>query len=386
MPSTMKREQPSRLVVESLSNKMCISLHATDYGSYKPSTQRHKWKNSILKSISVMDAVLSSATKDQHQQDDFEGEVQAILNEDPFEEYHQPFSHQDNTSDKLAIVLKPAEASARLEALLRKQLPSYQHHSTSAFNLGCRPSVIVRYWLPATVLLVSTIHAQFDTSLTRFQISSSTLLRYVVNRRAAIMTWIRELGGTVIDFWRNWVIEPVRKVIGTIRHDVNSEVSIMSKRSLEGDRASLERMVLDFAKDNPPEGSGPLNQQQLEVVRQGIQEGDLTPVLRVYEKELQSPIYNGVMGSLSRALLIQVQKTKVDVEVAMGGIDSLLKSQELVFGFVGLTPGLLVTFGLLRWISSIPDSRRNMRRGEKQSQAYQILRYVSRHNWSYKLS
>ena len=188
------------------------------------------------------------------------------------------------------------------------------------------------------------------------------------------MTWIRELGSTVIDFWYNWVIEPVRKVIGTIRHDENSEVSIMSKRSLEGDRASLERMVLDFARDNPPEGKAPLAPQQLETIRKGIQEGDLTPVLRVYEKEMQSPIYNGVMGSLSRALLIQVQKTKVDVEVAMGGIDSLLKSQELVFGFVGLTPGLLVTFGVFRWLSSIPDSRRKSRRGQKQSQAYQILR------------
>lgn len=148
----------------------------------------------------------------------------------------------------------------------------------------------------------------------------------------------------------------------------------MSKRSLEGDRASLERMVVDFAKANPPEGSGPLGPQELEIVRRGIQEGDLTPVLRVYEKEMQSPLYNGIMGSLVRAVLIQVQKTKVDVEVAMGGIDSLLKSQELVFGFVGLTPGLLVTWGALRWLSSIPGSRRNLQRGQKQSQAYQILR------------
>jgi nuclear-control-of-ATPase protein 2 len=40
-----------------------------------------------------------------------------------------------------------------------------------------------------------------------------------------------------------------------------------------------------------------------------------------------------VRGDLVRALLIQIQKTKVDVEIAIGGIDALLKSQELVFGF-----------------------------------------------------
>lgn len=104
----------------------------------------------------------------------------------------------------------------------------------------------------------------------------------------------------------------------------------MSKKSLEGDRASLERMVVEFAIDNP--GTHELNTAEIAQVRAGIQEGDLTPVLRVYERELQSPLYGAIRGDLIRALLIQVQKTKVDVEVAMGGIDSLLKSQELVFG------------------------------------------------------
>jgi len=101
-------------------------------------------------------------------------------------------------------------------------------------------------------------------------------------------------------------VEPTKKVIGTIRHDEESEVSILSKRSLEGDRASLERMVV---------------------------EGDLTLVLRAYEKDMQKPLLGTIRGNLIRALLIQVQKTKVDVEVAMSGIDSILKSQELLFGY-----------------------------------------------------
>ena len=40
-----------------------------------------------------------------------------------------------------------------------------------------------------------------------------------------------------------------------------------------------------------------------------------------------------IRGNLVRALLIQVQKTKVDVELAVNGIDALLRSQELVFGY-----------------------------------------------------
>jgi nuclear-control-of-ATPase protein 2 len=64
-----------------------------------------------------------------------------------------------------------------------------------------------------------------------------------------------------------------------------------------------------------------------------VREGDLTPVLRAYEKDLRTPFVGTVRGDLVRALLIQIQKTKVDVEVAMSGIDALLKSQELVFGY-----------------------------------------------------
>ena len=153
-----------------------------------------------------------------------------------------------------------------------------------------------------------------------------------MNRKEAILDSIRYLGATTIDFWSNWIIDPIRRVIGTIRHDEASEISIMSKRSLEGDRASLERMVVEFAIDNP--GAHRLAPTEIAQVRAGIQEGDLTPVLRVYEKELQSPLYGAIRGDLVRALLIQIQKTKVDIEVAMGGIDALLKSQELVFGQV----------------------------------------------------
>lgn len=143
------------------------------------------------------------------------------------------------------------------------------------------------------------------------------------------------------------MIEPTKKVIGTIRHDESSEISIMSKRSLDVDRASLERMVVDFAIDTPAGSS--LSASQIESIKANIQEGDLSPVLRVYEKELQSPLYGTLRGNLIRALLIQVQKTKVDIEVAMGGIDSLLKSQELVFG----SGCLLTCSGILADVSQV---------------------------------
>ncbi|KAI9871267.1 MAG: Nuclear control of ATPase protein 2, partial [Watsoniomyces obsoletus] len=98
----------------------------------------------------------------------------------------------------------------------------------------------------------------------------------------------------------------------------------MSKDSLKADRESLERMVVDFAVEHPENGTK-YTEPQIAEIRVKVKEGDLTPVLKAYEREMQSPIKNVVMGDLVRTLLTQIQKTKVDVEVAIGGIDSLLK-------------------------------------------------------------
>jgi nuclear-control-of-ATPase protein 2 len=155
----------------------------------------------------------------------------------------------------------------------------------------------------------------------------------------------------------------------------------MSKESLKGDRESLERMVVDFAIDRPEAagiGSGSLSESLIAEIRTKVKEGDLTPVLRAYEKDLRRPFMGTVRGDLVRTLLIQVQKTKVDVEVAISGIDALLKSQELVFGFIGLTPGVLVCIGVFRYIGSVFGNRRGLKRGQKAGQTIRVLRNMDR--------
>ncbi|KAL9048571.1 MAG: hypothetical protein Q9162_007655 [Coniocarpon cinnabarinum] len=196
------------------------------------------------------------------------------------------------------------------------------------------------------------------------------------SRLVRISAWFRELGQTCLDFYTNWVLEPGRKLAGTIRHDEKSEVSIMSKRSLEGDRDSLERMVVDFAVQHP-EGQK-LTPEQIADLQAKVREGDLTPVLKAYERDMQSPLWRSVRGTLIRALLIQIQKTKVDVEVAMGGIDALLKSQELVFGFLSLTPGVLVVVGTFRYLRSLFSERRSLRRSEIQKHSARVFGNLDR--------
>lgn len=317
------------------------------------SENQHKWKGTIAKNIALMEAVLQ-VLNEGDLPEKFDDAVAEITAHDDYFTSHE--SSREMTTNTF---LKPADVAERLENILLHVLPGYSSTYQATLNENGRPSALVRYWLPASILLVS----------------STTILRIVINRKEEILTWIREFGQTVIDFWSNWVVEPGKKVIGTIRHDEGSEVSILSKRSLEGDRASLERMVVDFAIAHP---DGPaLNESQIADIRAKVREGDLTPVLKAYEKDMQKPVMGAIRGNLINALLIQIQKTKVDVEVAMSGIDSILKSQELLFGFIGLTPGVLVTIGVYRWLKGAFGSRSSLEAWQKQGQLLLILRYAS---------
>lgn len=343
------------LLGEGLANE---SVHGEGLASPSEQDAQQKWKASVSRNVALMEAVLAKANDTEEALDKFDSSIAELTEEDPLyavEVYERPNAGGE------ALSVQPQAVAERLSRVLTLGLPQYADSTQLLVQKHGRPSRIVRYWLPVVV----------------GALSAGTLLRILVNRKADIVQWIEDLGGTMIDFWRNWVVEPTRKVIKTIRHDESSEVSIMSKRSLEGDRNSLERMVVEFAIDNPDSGTRP-SELEIQDIRAKVREGDLTPVLKAYEKELSSPLKNTLRGNLIRALLIQIQKTKVDVEVAMGGIDALLKSQELVFGFVGLTPGILVTYFALRSLRSSLSEKRGVKALRKQGKMLRQLRNIDR--------
>ena len=281
-----------------------------------------EWRSIVAKSIVLMETALHYVTRIDTTVTEFEDGV--------FSRLELEFTGHSDHADRARL----PELAEVLRVTLADHLPRHQHTVRALRRQYGRPSRAVRYWFPTALLLLS----------------STTLLRLFLNHRASAVQWARSVIDTTADFWFNWVVQPTKKIIGTIRHDEGSEIAIMSKRSLEGDRASLERMVTEFALDHPDNSSGKLSPQDTADIRAKVREGDLTPVLKAYERDLRRPVMGTLRGDLIRALLIQIQKTKVDVEVAMGGIDSLLKSQELVFGFVGLGPGLAVCFALYQWL------------------------------------
>ena len=306
-----------------------------------------EWKGVVERSVALMDMMLRDVLDLELNTSQMEDKVFTAVSEDAL----CIQAEEDDLS-------RPSVVAKRLQALLDDQLPWNITTARGLVRKNGRPSRLVRYWLPATALLLS----------------STTILRIFFNKRQEILDWVRDLGATVRDFWFNWVVEPVKKVIGTIRHDANSEIAIMSRDSLKADRESLERMVVDFTLDKSTNAS----EAQIAEIRAKVREGDVTPILRAYEKDLRSPFIGTVRGDLVRTLLIQVQKTKVDVEVAMSGIDSLLRSQELVFGFVGLTPGILVSVGTARYLLNAFGGRRGYSESRKAGRCVRVLRNIDR--------
>lgn len=338
------------LVDEGMSFRMADEDNISAKGTESPSVGKEEWMSIVAKSISLMENILRNVSGLEVSVTEFEDSVFASVEDDP--------EIVSSSSEGNGNPARPGQLTDRLIQILDDHLLEQEHASQALAKDYGRPSRLVRYWIPGTVFLLS----------------GSTLLRLLTNRRAEIRQWIQEFGITVIDFWSNWVVEPVKKLIGTIRHDESSEVAIMSKDSLKGDRESLERMVVDFVVDHTRESGARYTEADIAEIKTKVREGDLTPVLRAYERDLRKPFMGIIRGDLVRALLIQIQKTKVDVEIAIGGIDSLLKSQELLFGLIGLTPGILISFAAFRGLNNLFGSRKGIRRSQKQGQTIRLLR------------
>ncbi|KAK0715833.1 ATP synthase regulation protein NCA2-domain-containing protein [Lasiosphaeris hirsuta] len=332
-----------------------LMVEGLSFGATEESDNDHEWKGLLERSVALMDMILRNTHLLDVGISEYEDKVFAGVEEDPELSIHA----EDTVEGE-----RPAILARRILDILQAGLPGHVNSMAKVSSESGRPSKLIRYWLPALALLVS----------------SSTILRILVNRRDDIINWVRDIGATTRDFWFNWVVEPVRKIVGTIRHDSTSEIAIMSRDSLKADRDSLERMVVDFALDKPDiaVGTSSITESQIAAIRSKVREGDVTPVLKAYERDLRRPFVGAVTGDLVRSLLIQVQKTKVDLEVAISGIDALLKSQELVFGFVGLTPGVLVTIGIFQYLKTVFWTRDGNQRGRKARRSVRVLRKIDK--------
>ncbi|CAL8471106.1 g10648 [Coccomyxa elongata] len=197
--------------------------------------------------------------------------------------------------------------------------------------------------------------------------------------------WGRSAAEAVAGAYRDRVLAPLLQLKDELFATFRQRRSIVSVGEYETDKASLERMLRDFEADfgksstrkMDPEVSAALERAgsgdsaATEGDSAGEVKGDegdeLLPgmafMMGCYEDELKKPIRNLVNGSLLRAILIQVQKLKLDTESAMLELDQILRANELTVAVVAAVPSLLIAGGtiylLVRWLTPSPPDRRS---------------------------
>ncbi|KAG7820442.1 hypothetical protein KL919_001369 [Ogataea angusta] len=231
------------------------------------------------------------------------------------------------------------ETSLRSLSLLFETLPQMKKELELKYRQNQEPRKLLKYWLPICAALWYGPNLAYD----------------LVSNREAIFNWLKlNLVDTTAGFWHNWIVEPFNNILRTIRHDENSRIAIMSQKSLSSDLESLERMVLEYSLDNQAyfgQSEG-MSQDMAELVKREVAQGNLEIVMKGYENDLKSPLKSIILGDMVRNLLIQVQKMKVDGALAMSGIDKIIRSQELVFGFVAASPSCLIVWYMAKVVRS----------------------------------
>lgn len=146
--------------------------------------------------------------------------------------------------------------------------------------------------------------------------------------------WISAGRDSIIAFWKEHVELPLL----SIRNELFETFRRRHKGVVEPEEVqltanSLRRMLVDFTEHTTrtkvPEGKS--EQEMMEIV------------MARYEKEVINPLQNLVGGELARALLIQIQKLKLDIETAMLEMDQILKANEINFAMLAALPALFIT-------------------------------------------
>ncbi|KAE9407961.1 NCA2-domain-containing protein [Gymnopus androsaceus JB14] len=258
--------------------------------------------------------------------------------------------------------IDPSSNIADIALFSSHTLASSKNAHNASLRTLARPSRLVRLW-PRLF---------FGPPFVLYSIHS------IYASRGTLLDLFRESKDVVKGFVLDWCIKPLVGVLETVKAskgDGTGAGLFISKEGVQADFDSLERMSLSLATDQ-------LNYTpaQLDALSARIRLGDLTPVLKLYEEDIKSPLKSAIGGTLLRTLFIQVQKAKVDLDQALAGIDQLMKSQELTFAFVGLSPALAIVYvlgGLVRRLVRPSNTRRYGGKKERE-RMFWVMRRVER--------
>ncbi|KAJ6852947.1 protein DGS1, mitochondrial-like isoform X1 [Iris pallida] len=190
-----------------------------------------------------------------------------------------------------------------------------------------KPSRMTLYWLHYTCGAVG------------LSACSIWLLRHSsIMGSSDIDNWIREVKESSTGFWKEHVEQPLISIRDELFETFRRRhKGVMEVEEVQLTSNSLHRMLLAFSEQTKgqklPENLS--DQEMMEIV-----------VAR-YEKELMHPLTNLFSGELARAMLIQIQKLKLDLETAMLELDQILKANEINFAILAALPAFFLSLLLL---------------------------------------
>ncbi|ONL98179.1 Protein DGS1 mitochondrial [Zea mays] len=171
----------------------------------------------------------------------------------------------------------------KLDSFLSSQLSSHK-----------RPNKLTIYWLPYTCGAVG------------LSVCSLWLLRHSsLMGSPDIDNWIRDAKESVAGFWDEHVEKPIISIRDELFETFKQrDKGVMEKQEVQLTEDSLRRMLVAFCEQT--EGQKLLEDLPVQAM--------LETLTKRYEKELIHPIQNLFSGELARAMLIQIQKLKLDLE------------------------------------------------------------------------
>ncbi|BFG30205.1 hypothetical protein CerSpe_164790 [Prunus speciosa] len=153
-----------------------------------------------------------------------------------------------------------------------------------------------------------------------------------------IDNWLREARDSTISFFSDHVEQPLLSIRDELFETFRKRHrGMMDLEEVQLTSNSLHRMLLAFSEQTKgqkfPENAP--DQEMLEIV------------MARYEKELTHPITNLLNGELARAMLIQVQKLKLDIETAMLELNQILRANEINFAILAALPAFFLSLALI---------------------------------------
>ncbi|XP_022752415.1 protein DGS1, mitochondrial isoform X1 [Durio zibethinus] len=190
-----------------------------------------------------------------------------------------------------------------------------------------KPRKLTRNWI------------QYTCGAVGLSVCSFWLLRHSrLMGSSDIDNWIREAKESTVSFFNDHVEQPLLSIRDELLDTFKKrQKGVMDMEEVQLTSNSLHRMLLAFSEQTNGKEflESASDQEMLEIV-----------MLR-YEKELMHPIQNLLNGELARALLIQVQKLKLDIEMAMLELDQILRANEINFAILAALPAFFLSLGLV---------------------------------------